>query len=243
MVDVCARPRRPADGGVHVPAAPVLGRGPRARRLGPDRAVARGRRAGSRTTTTTRPTSATSPSSAAAALFDIGCYTINLSRMLFGAEPATVVARRRQRDPATGVDILTSAILGFARRHGDVHLFDPGRRPDQRVARLRRPRAGSVDRHPVQHPARPADASITVTAGGDPPVAPGHRGPRPSDRPTRTPSRRSAFAAAILDGPPTPTPPEDAVANLRVIERVFAGAGDARRRDADGARLSSRRER
>lgn len=30
------------------------------------------------------------------------------------------------------------------------------------------------------------------------------------------------FAAAIIDGLPTPTPPEDAVANLRVIERIFA---------------------
>jgi predicted dehydrogenase len=30
------------------------------------------------------------------------------------------------------------------------------------------------------------------------------------------------FAAAILDGLPTPTPPEDAVANMRVIDRVFA---------------------
>jgi predicted dehydrogenase len=36
------------------------------------------------------------------------------------------------------------------------------------------------------------------------------------------------FAAAILDDLPTPTPPEDAVANLRVIERIFAaGAADA----------------
>ena len=37
------------------------------------------------------------------------------------------------------------------------------------------------------------------------------------------------FAAAVLDGLPTPTPPEDAVANLRVIERIFAAA------DAGGA--------
>ena len=30
-----------------------------------------------------------------------------------------------------------------------------------------------------------------------------------------------AFAAAVLDGGPTPVPPSDAVANLRVIERIF----------------------
>jgi hypothetical protein len=33
------------------------------------------------------------------------------------------------------------------------------------------------------------------------------------------------FAAAILDGLPTPVPPADAVANLRVIERLFEAAG------------------
>ena len=32
------------------------------------------------------------------------------------------------------------------------------------------------------------------------------------------------FAAAVLDGQPAPVPPEDAVANLRVIERIFASA-------------------
>ena len=33
------------------------------------------------------------------------------------------------------------------------------------------------------------------------------------------------FAAAILDDLPTPVPPDDAVANLRVIERIFEAAG------------------
>jgi len=33
------------------------------------------------------------------------------------------------------------------------------------------------------------------------------------------------FASAVLDDLPTPVPPEDAVANLRVIERIFE-AGD-----------------
>jgi predicted dehydrogenase len=32
------------------------------------------------------------------------------------------------------------------------------------------------------------------------------------------------FAAAVLDGTPLPLPPRDAVANLRVIERIFAAA-------------------
>jgi predicted dehydrogenase len=46
------------------------------------------------------------------ALFDIGCYSVNLSRMLFGAEPVRVSAAI-DRDPQLGVDTLTSAILEF----------------------------------------------------------------------------------------------------------------------------------
>jgi xylose dehydrogenase (NAD/NADP) len=33
-----------------------------------------------------------------------------------------------------------------------------------------------------------------------------------------------AFAAAVLDGVPLPTPAADAVANMQVIERVIAAA-------------------
>ena len=43
MVDACAEAGRAADGGVHVPPAPVVGRGARARRVGPDRAAPGGR--------------------------------------------------------------------------------------------------------------------------------------------------------------------------------------------------------
>ena len=61
---------------------------------------------------------------------------------------------------------------------------------------------------------------VFVTAGGDPPVAPATE---ILTFPTKDPYTAEAelFAAAILDDLPTPTPPEDAVANLRVIEQIF----------------------
>ena len=43
------------------------------------------------------------------------------------------------------------------------------------------------------------------------------------------------FAAAVLDGLPTPTPVEDAVANLRVIERILAAADSAGSAGSAGA--------
>jgi predicted dehydrogenase len=157
-------------------------------------------------------------------LFDIGCYTINVSRFLFGAEPRTVDARL-ERDPATGVDILASAILGFA---GGTATFTCSTRtePDQRVDVY-----GTEGRIRVHIPFNiPPDrpTEITVTAGGEPPVAPASQIIRfePAD-PYAV--EAELFAAAILDGLPTPTPPADAIANMRVIDRVFAAA------DAGGA--------
>ena len=76
------------------------------------------------------------------ALYDIGCYSVNLSRMLFGGEPDDVAARDRAATRRAASTSLTSAILGF----GDgVATFTCSTRveTDQRVAHLRRPTAGS----------------------------------------------------------------------------------------------------
>jgi predicted dehydrogenase len=153
------------------------------------------------------------------ALFDIGCYSVNLSRMLFGAEPDRVSAAIH-RDPASGVDVLTSGVLEFS---DGVATFTCSTRsePDQRVHVY-----GTEGRISVEIPFNiPPDRTtrVFVTAGGDPPVAPA----------TETIEVRAAdpyaveaerFADAILDGIPVPTAPGDAVANLRVIERLFASA-------------------
>ena len=45
-------------------------------------------------------------------LMDIGCYSINISRFVFGEEPRRVFALI-EHDPNTGVDRLTSALLDF----------------------------------------------------------------------------------------------------------------------------------
>jgi predicted dehydrogenase len=155
------------------------------------------------------------------ALYDIGCYTINLSRMLFGAEPDDVLSRL-VRDAGTGVDVLTSVILGF----GDgTATFTVSTRveTDQRVHLYGDRGRISIDIPFNIPPDRPT--RIRVVAGGDPPVAPAEE---VIELPTLDPyaAEADAFAAAVLDGTPVPVPPEDAVANLRIIERVFAaGAG------------------
>ena len=153
------------------------------------------------------------------ALFDIGCYSVNLSRMIFGGEPRRVQASIR-RDPTSGVDVLTSAILDFDR---GIATFTCSTRSesDQRVDIY-----GTTGRISIGIPFNiPPDrpTSILLTAGGDPPVAPATE---ILEYPTADPYavEFERFAAAVLDGGPTPVPPEDAVANLRVIDAIFAAA-------------------
>jgi predicted dehydrogenase len=154
------------------------------------------------------------------ALFDVGCYCINLSRMLFGTEPVGVSASV-VRDPATGVDILTSGILEF---DGGNATFGCSIRTedDQRVHIYGTDGRISIGIPFNIPPDRPTE--VFVAHGGEPPVAPAIE---TLMFPAKDPYAAEAevFAAAILDGLPTPVPPDDAIANMRVIERVFeAGA-------------------
>ncbi|HXS70750.1 MAG TPA: Gfo/Idh/MocA family oxidoreductase [Patescibacteria group bacterium] len=151
------------------------------------------------------------------ALFDIGCYTINLSRMVFGGEPLHIQASVR-RDRATGVDALVSAILDF---DGGIASFTCAIRSesDQRVHIYGTKGRISIDIPFNIPPDRPT--RIRLTAGGDPPVAPDTT---VLEFPTTDPytAEVERFVSAVLDGGPTPVPPEDAVANLRVIDTIFA---------------------
>jgi len=154
------------------------------------------------------------------ALYDIGCYCVNLSRMLFGSEPTRVEASM-VHDLLSGTDVLTSGILEFSE---GIATFTCSTRAedDQRVHAY-----GTEGRISIWIPFNiPPDrpTEVYLTAGGDPPVA-----PRTEVLTFETADpytvETELFAAAILDDLPTPVPPEDAVANLRVIEQILQAAG------------------
>jgi predicted dehydrogenase len=154
------------------------------------------------------------------ALLDIGCYPVNLSRMLFGGEPTSVQASI-VRDPRGDVDVLTSAILEF---EGGLSTFTCSTRAedDQRVDVY-----GTEGRISVGIPFNiPPDrpTHVYVTAGGEPPIAPATQ-MLTFDTADPYAVEAETFAAMVLDGAPDPFPPEDAVANVRVIEQIFAAAG------------------
>ena len=150
------------------------------------------------------------------ALYDIGCYCVNLSRMLFGAEPERV-GGSVLRDPVMGIDVLTSGILDF----GDVvATFTCSTRaePDQRVHIY-----GTDGRISIEIPFNiPPDrpTRVFVTAGGDLPVRP-ETEVLTFDPANEYTIQAERFAAAVLDGGRVPIPPSDAVGNLRVIEELF----------------------
>jgi predicted dehydrogenase len=157
------------------------------------------------------------------ALLDIGCYSVNLSRLLFDSEPERVAASTF-RDPSTGVDVLTSGLLEFA-TGSSAFTCSIRAEDDQRVHIY-----GTHGRISVEIPFNiPPDrpTHVFVTSGGEPPLNPA------TERLTFETAdpyavEASAFATAVLDGGAVPVPPSDAVANLRVIERLFAA--DARER-------------
>jgi predicted dehydrogenase len=158
------------------------------------------------------------PEAGGGALYDIGCYCVNLSRMLFGREP-TEVAGTIVRD-ATGTDVLSAGTLSF----GDgIASFGCSTRAesDQRVEIY-----GTGGRISIGIPFNiPPDLPTTVhlVAGGDPPVAP-HVETLRFDAADPYTVEADAFAAAVLADQPVPVTPDDAVANLRVIERLLAAS-------------------
>ena len=154
------------------------------------------------------------------ALMDIGCYSINLSRMLFGAEPERVEASI-VRDPDMDVDVLTSGLLVFPGGGSATFTCSTRSEPDQRVHIY-----GTEGHISIGIPFNiPPDlpTHVDVTHGGDPPVAPNVER-LTFERADAYGVEADAFAASVLDGAPLPTPAADAVANMRVIERVLDAA-------------------
>lgn len=146
-------------------------------------------------------------------LMDIGCYNVSLSRFVFDAEPSRVLAIA-EFDPAFGTDTLMSGVLDFGVGQS---LFTCGTKlaPFQRVIVL-----GTEGRIEIEIPFNaPPDAphSMWLQKGRDVTTAPA--GPHDQYR-----IQGDLFSLAILNDTPVPTPLEDAVANMRVIDRLFASS-------------------
>jgi len=151
------------------------------------------------------------------AVMDIGCYNINLSRMLFDGEPITITSTVH-RDPVMGIDTLTSAVLEFPGGGQSAFTCAIRSEPYQRVHIV-----GSEGRIEIEIPFNipwDRETRIFVTSGGDPPEAPA----------TETITFPAAnaytieaelFGEAVRSDGAYPVPPEDAIANMRVIDAIL----------------------
>lgn len=141
---------------------------------------------------------------------DIGCYAVSSARFLLGREPARVVSLVH-RDPKLTTDILTSGILDFGVARS---VFTVGTQsyPWQRVDVL-----GSGGELSVQIPfnAFPdVPMRVEVTTGV---------GPRTYLSPAADQyvEMFEPFSRAVREGGPVPTPPQDAIDNLKVLDALF----------------------
>ena len=147
------------------------------------------------------------------ALMDIGCYPVSLSRWVFDGEPTQVIASV-DRHPQFGTDRLTTALLQFA---GGTASFSCSTElvPFQRVNLF-----GTTGRIEIEIPFNaPPDKPCRLWIQRDRAIEALEC--EPCDQYT---VQGDLFAQAVLDDTPVPTPIEDAVANMRVIEALFVSA-------------------
>jgi predicted dehydrogenase len=149
-------------------------------------------------------------------LMDIGCYNISYSRFIFGCEPRRVIGIV-ETDPLFKTDRLVSAILDFGAAGTATFTCSTQLSAYQRVHIF-----GTSGRIEIEVP---------VNA--------------PSDRPCRLWRQREssideiafemcnqymlqgeAFSLAIIEDRPVPTPLEDAVTNMRILEAILASSRD-----------------
>ncbi|ADN02754.1 Gfo/Idh/MocA family protein [Spirochaeta thermophila] len=144
------------------------------------------------------------------AIPDIGCYAVSSSRFLMGREPERVVALVR-RDPELEVDTLSSGILDFG---GPRALFTVGTRtfPRQEVQVYGSRGYLSIEIPFNMYPDVPAKLTVQTSVG---------------TRVVETEAidqyglEFTAFSLAVRGEMPLPIPPEDAIANQKVLDALF----------------------
>lgn len=150
------------------------------------------------------------------ALMDIGCYPIQIARFLFGQEPVGA-AGRFDRDPEFGIDRLTSAILDFPSGHC-VFTCSTQMVPYQKVQILGTKARIEVEIPFNAPPDRPSrlfvDTGVDLFGGGL----------RTEEFPAcdQYTIQGDLFSQAVRHGGEVPTPLEDSLANMAVIEALEA---------------------
>jgi len=149
-------------------------------------------------------------------LMDIGCYCISAARFIFGREPVKVVGQL-DIDPQFGTDRHASGILDF----GDgMSTFQCSTQsyPSQMVKIICERGTLQLD-YPFV-PARGAPARLILGRGDDREII-------DVGVHNQYVKQVDAFCIAALNGGSAPTPLDDALANMRVIDAIFTSAQES----------------
>ncbi|PTN03146.1 Gfo/Idh/MocA family protein [Mangrovibacterium marinum] len=148
------------------------------------------------------------------ALMDIGCYCISFPRFLFAEEPSAVMGFM-DVDPQMRTDRLTSGILKFAAGKSSSFTCSTQLCPFQQVHILGDQGRITVE-IPVNAPPTQKCKIILMVANGRKEIE--------FDAVDQYSLQADAFAEAILNNTPAPTPLTDAIANMAVIDAIRASA-------------------
>ena len=150
------------------------------------------------------------------ALLDIGCYSVSLSRWLFDAEPDQVLGHIT---PMAGeeVDCLTSGILEF--RDGTATFTAATKLEPQQFVEACGEEGSLFLGRPFYNDSGVAVQTIRIRNNRiveeiEVPEA-NHYG-----------AMGDAFAQSVFGNTPVPTPLDDAIANMRVIDAIFESAAE-----------------
>ena len=152
------------------------------------------------------------------ALLDIGCYTVSTSRLLMMGEPKRVAATL-VRDQVFKTDILSSAILDYGDGRASTFTVSTQMVPCQRVNAFGTGGWLSVEVPFNMYGDFPGHVTVNTSVG---------------QRVIKTEIADQyllefdAFARAIIEKTGVPTPISDALANMAVLDAIFAAAASGK---------------
>jgi predicted dehydrogenase len=156
-------------------------------------------------------------------LYDIGCYPIKTSRMVFGEEPLRVAAAAIRDPQFGGVDVLTSAILEYPSGHC---VFTCSMQLQQQQSMRFFGTTGRIEPEIPFNPTPGGTSHVLIDDGRD--LNGGGLVTEelpPCDQYT---IQGDAFSRAILEGGEVPVPLEDSACTMAVIDAAFLAAETGR---------------
>ncbi len=150
------------------------------------------------------------PESGGGALYDIGCYPVSAARLAFGAEPLSVFARARLH-PRHGVDVETELLLEFP---GERFASLCGGFESQFRSYLEVAGSKGILSLERAFSAKHFDTEIRLVAGE-------RRRTVPFPANDQYARMVEHFGEGVLRGRRLRYPPDDAVANMKVIDAAF----------------------